>query len=71
MPVVWGRAKEDNEVMGEMGKRGTANSSDRRCIDHQRSFGIQGRLCSRMYVHEVESLHVLSVLAGLKRYVWE
>jgi hypothetical protein len=26
-----GPTKEDNEVMGEVGKRGTVNSSDRRC----------------------------------------
>lgn len=34
MPVGLGRlgpTKEDNEAMGEMGKRGTVNSSDRRC----------------------------------------
>jgi ribosomal protein L16 Arg81 hydroxylase len=32
MPVVLGPAKVDNEAMGEMGKRTTVNSSDRRCI---------------------------------------
>ena len=33
MPVDSGPTKEDNEVMGEMGKRETVNSRERRCIE--------------------------------------